>query len=60
MSLHILAIIERLEVVTLLLRLAHDKRFVSTKLWAQAVLLTEGIGKQAGGWLKKTKLTSAS
>ena len=52
---HIMALVERIEVVTLLLRLSHDKRFVSPKLWAGAVLLTESIGKQAGGWLKSAR-----
>ena len=52
---HIVALVERLEVVTLLLRLSHDKRFVSPKLWAGAVQLTDSIGKQAGGWLKSAR-----
>ena len=56
---HIMAIVERLEVVTLLLRLGFDKRFVSLKLWSAAVLLTESIGKQAGGWLKSSRFSTA-
>ena len=52
---HILALVERIEVVTLLLRLSHDKRFISPKLWAGAVQLTGSIGKQAGGWLKSAR-----
>jgi len=57
---HIIALVERLEVVTLLLRLSHDKRFVSPKLWAGAIQLTESIGKQAGGWLKSARLSPAA
>ncbi len=56
---HIVALVERLEVVTLLLRLSHDKRFVSHKLWSAAVQLTGGIGKQAGGWLKSARMAPA-
>ncbi len=52
---HIVALAERIEVVTLLLRLSHDKRFISPKLWAGAIQLTESIGKQAGGWLKSAR-----
>lgn len=52
---HIIALVERVEVVTLLLRLSHDKRFISHKVWAGAVQLTDSIGKQAGGWLKSAR-----
>ena len=57
---HILALVERLEVVTLLLRLGHDKKFVSPKLWSGSVLLTTSIGKQAGGWLKSARMAPAA
>jgi len=56
---HIVALVERVEVVTLLLRLSHDKRFISPKLWAGAVQLTDSIGKQAGGWLKSARISAA-
>ena len=39
---HIVALVERVEVVTLLLRLSHDKRFISPKLWA--CQFTHGAG----------------
>ena len=57
---HIVALVERIEVVTLLLRLSHDKRFISPKVWAGAVLLTGSIGKQAGGWLKSARMAPAA
>jgi len=48
--------IERLLVLlratTVTLRVAHELRAVPTKQWSAAVLLLEGIGAQAGGWLK--------
>lgn len=47
---HLDALIESLQVVELLMRLSHDKRFISPKQWARSVELTERIGKQAGGW----------
>ena len=57
---HILKVLEHLEVVTLHLRLSHDKKLISRKLWASAIELMEGIGNQAGGWLKKSRIASAS
>lgn len=45
-------LLERVDVINLLLRLAHDMRFISTSRYATAIKLTESVGKQAGGWLK--------
>lgn len=47
---HLDQLIESLQVVELLMRLSHDKRFISAKQWARSIELTERIGKQAGGW----------
>jgi hypothetical protein len=47
---HLDAMLEALQVVELLMRLAHDKRFISPKQWAASVAITERIGAQAGGW----------
>ena len=47
---HLDGLIESLQVVELLMRLSHDKRFISPKQWARAIELTDRIGKQAGGW----------
>lgn len=47
---HIDAMLESLQVVELLTRLSHDKRFISPKQWARSIDLTDRIGKQAGGW----------
>ena len=52
------ALLQRLEVATLLLRVGHDKHLVDHKLWAHAIQLTDSIGKQAGGWLKSARVNS--
>ena len=49
---HLDAMLEGLQVVELLMRLSHDKRFISPKQWAASVTITERIGQQAGGWRK--------
>ena len=43
-------LVERLEVINLILRLARDKRLIATGQYAKAVELTSSIGKQANGW----------
>ena len=50
---HIHALMTHQRAVTVLLRVSHESRFVSHKLWAQGVQLLESIGRQGGGWLKK-------
>jgi hypothetical protein len=47
---HIEDLLERLQVVELLLRLSKDKRFISTKQYARTIEITDGIGRQATGW----------
>jgi len=49
---HLDALLERLQVAELLIRLSKDKRFISTGQYAQAIALTNAIGKQASGWRK--------
>lgn len=49
---HLDALIERLQVAELLLRLSRDKRLISTGQYAKAIKLTDQVGKQAGGWRK--------
>ncbi|HRO61718.1 MAG TPA: four helix bundle protein [Burkholderiaceae bacterium] len=43
-------LLERLQVAELLLRLSHDKRFISNRQYARAIELTNQIGRQANGW----------
>ncbi len=47
---HLAELVERLQVIDLMLRLAMDKRLISRPGYAQAVELTTSIGKQATGW----------
>ena len=47
---HIEILLERLQVVELLLRLSHDMRLIPMKSYAGVVEMTESLGKQAQGW----------
>ena len=49
---HLRKILERLEVVQIMLRLFQDLKLISQPQYAQAVELTNSIGKQANGWKK--------
>ena len=47
-------LLARLRAVTVLFRVSHDSRYISPKVWADSIELLGSVGKQAGGWLKKT------
>jgi hypothetical protein len=47
---HLMDLIERLQVIELMLRLAMDKRLISRGAYAKAIELSTSIGKQANGW----------
>ena len=47
---HLVELVERLQVIELMLRLAMDKRLISKGSYAKAVELSTSIGKQANGW----------
>lgn len=49
---HIEELLERLQIVELVLRLSKDKKFISVGQYGRAVKLTQSIGKQANGWKK--------
>ena len=51
-AMHIQALMTRLRAMTVLLRVSHDCRYVSTRLWGESVVLLDSIGRQGGGWLK--------
>ena len=57
---HIEAMLERLDVAKFLLRAAHDKRLISSKVWTTSIQLTDNIGKQANGWLKSARLRATA
>jgi hypothetical protein len=52
---HLLELIERLQVIELLIRLAMDKRLISKLSYAKAVELSTSIGKQANGWNRASR-----
>jgi hypothetical protein len=56
---HIRHLLEIQHATTVLLRVCHDSRLISTKLWAKSVELLDGIGKQGGGWLKASEKVPA-
>jgi len=45
-------LLERLQVVELLVRLSHDLRLMSPKVYASIVEMTQSLGRQAQGWKK--------
>ena len=49
---YLLKLVERLQVIELLLRLSMDKRLISRPGYAKAIELSTSIGKQANGWRK--------
>lgn len=49
---HIQELLERLQVVELMLRMSKDMRWISTGQYASLVAMTQNIGKQATGWKK--------
>lgn len=51
---HLLELIERVQKIELLLRLARDKHYIATGQYAKAVKLTDNIGRQANGWRKQS------
>ncbi|WP_353627586.1 four helix bundle protein [Ralstonia pseudosolanacearum] len=57
---HLTDLLERLEVINLLLRLAHDKKLISTKQYSAAIEKTDMVGKQVGGWRKHSASSPAA
>ena len=54
------AVLERLQVIELLLRLSKDMRLVNVKQFASTVEATDSIGRQAQGWLKNAQGASSA
>ena len=52
-------ILERMQVIELLVRLSKDMRLINIKSFSETVALTDSIGRQAQGWLKTVKPLSA-
>jgi hypothetical protein len=53
-AMHIAELLKHQRAATVLLRVGHDARYISTSVWSAAVQLLDSIGKQGGGWLKKS------
>jgi len=51
---HIRAILERLQLVEVMMRLAHDLRVLSRGHYVGLVEMTDGLARQAQGWLKSS------
>lgn len=47
-------LLQQLRATTAMLRVSHDKRLISPKLWAQSIEILDAVGSQAGGWRKQT------
>lgn len=59
-AIYIRTLLEVQHATTVLLRVCHELRLISPKLWAASVLLLDGIGKQGGGWLKSSEKAPAA
>lgn len=57
---HIQQILERTQVIELMLRLAVDKRLISTGQYARAIEITDPIGRQATGWKRHAAASPAA
>ncbi|HZX85694.1 MAG TPA: four helix bundle protein [Reyranella sp.] len=47
-------LLSHLRATTAMLRVSHDKRLISPKLWAASIELLDAVGSQAGGWRRQT------
>jgi hypothetical protein len=56
---HLDELLERVMEVELMIRLAKDMKFISINQYANTVLLTNTIGKQANGWRKASSSPAA-
>ena len=57
---HLQKLLTRQRAVTVMLRVCHDSRYISPKVWADSVALLGSIGQQAGGWLKSANRAPAA
>jgi hypothetical protein len=56
---YVALIIDRMQVVELLVRLSKDMRLISIKQFSEIVALTDSVVRQAQGWLKSVRPLSA-
>ena len=55
---HLALIVERVQVIQLLIRLSHDIRILQRKHYADLAEKTDSLARQAQGWLKSGKKNS--
>jgi hypothetical protein len=51
---HLQQILERVQVIELMLRLAKDLRLLNVTVFSEIVLLTDSLARQAQGWITHT------
>lgn len=51
---HVAQIVERVQVIQLMIRLAHDIRILPRRQYAALAEMTDSLARQAGGWLKSS------
>lgn len=51
---HVAQIVERVQVIQLMIRLAHDIRILPRRHYAALAEMTDSLARQAGGWLKSS------
>jgi hypothetical protein len=51
---HVESILERVQVIQLMIRLSHDLHILPRKHYADLAEKTDSLGKQAQGWLKSS------
>ena len=52
-------IVERIQVIELMLRLAKDMRLFNVTAFSEIVVLTDSLARQAHGWIKHSKTSRA-
>lgn len=57
---HVQQILERIQVIELMLRLALDKRLIAPGMYARTVEITDPLGRQATGWKKSVATSPAA
>jgi hypothetical protein len=51
-------LLKHVRTLTVLLRVCHARRDISTTVWAESVQMLDSIGKQGSGWLKSAQKTA--
>ena len=57
---HIQQILERIQVIELMLRLALDKQLIGASQYARTIVITDPLGRQATGWKKHAATSPAA